>query len=72
MKVRQTIGRVGNSGLSFAPHLHVAVTERFGRSVPAVFADVLVGLNPSEDDPFTRRMRQWSPRFGYYVEPAPP
>ena len=40
LRTGQAIGRLGNSGNSFAPHLHFAIQSRphpFARSVPYVF-----------------------------------
>jgi murein DD-endopeptidase MepM/ murein hydrolase activator NlpD len=51
------IGRLGNSGNSFAPHLHFAIQSRprpFARSVPYVFdrfkLEGVGSLDPAEPD----------------------
>lgn len=65
----QQVARVGNSGYSIAPHLHLDLRRRFvGRTVPMAFSKVRVGLNPVPDDPWARDLASWEPRYGYFVE----
>ena len=68
VKTGQQIGRVGNSGYSNAPHLHIAAGQRFGgRTVPLAFTHVRVGLNPVPDDAWARDLERWEPRYGWFV-----
>jgi hypothetical protein len=66
-----TIARVGNSGDSGAPHLHLSLHERPGEFVglPLAFKDVRVGLNPGSDDPWARDLPVWAVREGWFVAP---
>lgn len=70
----QRVGLVGNSGYSLAPHLHVALGQPYfrGRTIPLAFANVRVGLNAVPDDPWTRDLATWEPRFGYLVQSLDP
>jgi murein DD-endopeptidase MepM/ murein hydrolase activator NlpD len=65
----QYLGRVGNSGASSGPHLHLGLYDtRDGETtLPLAFRDVRVGLNPAEDDPWAREMEVWEPREGFFV-----
>jgi murein DD-endopeptidase MepM/ murein hydrolase activator NlpD len=70
----QQVGRVGNSGRSDVPHLHVALwTGRLlSTTAPLAFANVRVGLNPAKDDPWARELPSWEPRREYFVEAIEP
>jgi hypothetical protein len=63
-------GRVGNSGPSAGPHLHVALKRLSDEktSLPMSFAKVRVSLNLSADDPWARDLAIWEPRQGVFVE----
>ncbi len=37
-------------------------------TVPIRFSDVRVGLNLGPKDPWTRELKVWEPREGYFVE----
>lgn len=65
----QPLALVGNSGVSDAPHLHLSLWGGMFRRTPTpvLLRNVRVGLNPSDDDPWTRELKQWSPRQGYFV-----
>ena len=64
------LGRVGNSGDSGAPHLHLSLHERPGDflGLPLAFRKVRVGLNPGPDDPWARDLASWAAREGWFVE----
>lgn len=66
-----TLARVGNSGDSGAPHLHLFLTDRPGEYVgmPLALRDVRVGLNPLPDDPWARNLATWAIREGWFVQP---
>jgi hypothetical protein len=63
------LARVGNSGDSGAPHLHLSLHEKPGEFVglPLAFRDVRVGLNPGPDDPWARDLPAWAIREGWFV-----
>jgi hypothetical protein len=64
------LARVGNSGDSGAPHLHLSLHDRPGEFIglPLAFKDVRVGLNPGSSDPWTRDLPSWAVREGWFVE----
>ncbi len=64
------LAKVGNSGDSRAPHLHLSLHERPGEFVglPLALRDVRVGLNPGPDDPWARDLPSWTIREGWFVE----
>jgi len=64
------LGRVGNSGYSNRPHLHIAAYQlpNGSRTTPIQFSNVTVSLNPVENDPWARRLIQWGLREGFFVE----
>jgi len=64
------LARVGNSGDSGAPHLHLSLHERPGEftGLPLAFRDVRVGLNPGPGDPWARDLPVWAVREGWFVE----
>jgi hypothetical protein len=66
----RVVGRVGNSGQSTGPHLHLSAFRRSdGRvTLPVAFRNVRVGLNPVPDDPWARSLALWEPRDGFFVE----
>lgn len=65
------IGRIGNSGSSTEPHVHLAVWDiRPHATVPWCFRNVVVGLNAGEGDPWRRRVAAWIPQAGFVVRPA--
>ncbi|MDR5684361.1 MAG: M23 family metallopeptidase [Armatimonadota bacterium] len=70
VRAGERLGRVGNSGLSVYPHLHVALVRLpDGRpTVPLAFASVRVGLNSGTDDPWARDLASWEPREGFFVQ----
>ncbi len=64
------IAKVGNSGDSGAPHLHLSLHERPGEfnGLPLAFRDVRVGLNAGPDDPWARDLPVWAIREGWFFE----
>jgi Peptidase family M23 len=64
------LGRVGNSGNSNGPHLHLALLRlsREWETMPIILNRVRVGLNPGADDPWVRELAEWVPREGVFVE----
>jgi hypothetical protein len=66
----RVIGRVGNSGLSTGPHLHMAAfrISDARTTLPLAFRNVRVGLNPGVDDPWARELAVWQPRSGFFVQ----
>ncbi len=67
----EVLARVGNSGDSAAPHLHLSLHDRPGEftGLPLAFKDVRVGLNPGPDDPWARDLPTWAVREGWFVAP---
>jgi hypothetical protein len=73
------IARVGNSGKSGAPHLHLeavrdsdGVQDTDGQSVPLALKDVWVGLNMEEVDPWWRFYERWPIEEGFFVRGTRP
>jgi hypothetical protein len=66
-----TLAKVGNSGNSGAPHLHLFLSDRPGdyEGLPLALRDVRVGLNPAPDDPWVRTLPTWTIREGWFVQP---
>jgi len=64
------IGEVGNSGWSNRPHLHIAAFHlpTAMRTRPLALSNVIVSLNPVDDAPWARRVAEWVPRQGMFVE----
>jgi len=64
------LARVGNSGDSGAPHLHLFLSDRPGdyEGFPLAFRDVKVGLNPGPDDAWARDLPVWAIREGWFVQ----
>ncbi len=70
----QLLGKVGNSGNSSGPHVHVVYTHADGKPAPVRWKDVTAQLNPVADDPWARRPAGgWEPRGGWFftVDPLP-
>ncbi len=68
------VGRVGNSGASGAPHIHLALHDRPGEftGLPMTLRDVRVSLNAGDDDPWARELPAWEVREGLFVERLEP
>lgn len=64
------LGRVGNSGYSNRPHLHITAYQlpSGSRTKPIAFSNVIVSLNPIPNDPWARRLNRWILREGLFVE----
>jgi hypothetical protein len=63
------VGRVGNSGYSWWPHLHLELHRPLtGKTVPGALRNIRVGLNPAEADPWARDLSVWAVREGMFVE----
>jgi hypothetical protein len=70
------LGRIGNSGRTAGPHLHVSLsswdnTIRRWTTQPLSLASVRVSLNYAPDDPWARDFTAWTAREGYFVEGLP-
>jgi len=63
----QLLGRVGNSGMTSGPHVHLVWGGRDGRQSPAEWHHVVVSLNLHPDDPWARSIDAWRPSAGFYV-----
>ena len=63
------LGRVGNSGHSTSPHLHMAAWRlpQGTATVPLQLSKVIVGLHNTADDPWAVRLQTWAPEEGFYV-----
>ena len=70
MSAGQVMGRIGNSGFTSYPHLHVGLWRLpEGReTLPMAFSRVRVGLNPGPVDPWARALERWDIREGFIVE----
>jgi hypothetical protein len=68
-------GRVGNSGYSGWPHLHLGADtipgQPGGVAIPLGITNANVGLNPTANDPWRRTVPSWGIREGYFVLPEP-
>jgi hypothetical protein len=68
-------GRVGNSGYSGWPHLHLGAdtipAQPGGVAIPLGITNANVGLNPTTNDPWRRTVASWGIREGYFVLPEP-
>ena len=66
----QELGRIGHSGSSTWPHLHMGLwrTPEGRQTLPMALANVRVGLNPGRDDPWARSLGRWEIREGFLVE----
>ncbi|MCE9556035.1 MAG: M23 family metallopeptidase [Planctomycetes bacterium] len=69
VRVGSPLGKVGNSGHSTSPHLHMAAWRlpQGTATVPLQLAKVVVGLHNTVDDPWAARMQTWAPQEGFYV-----
>jgi len=67
VSVGQELARVGNSGNSEGPHLHLQCSSE-GGTVPFVFRNVTVSINQLKDDPWRRDLPIWQPAEGYFLE----
>ncbi len=69
----QALGRIGHSGSTTWPHLHIGLWRLpEGReTLPMALARVRVGLNPDADDPWARSLDAWDIREGFFVEQLP-
>lgn len=67
----ELVGEVGNAG-AFVPHLHYEAREigNGDPSQPLALTGVEVGLNPTADDPWRRRLDSWGIREGFLVQRA--
>ncbi|MEM7457413.1 MAG: M23 family metallopeptidase [Planctomycetota bacterium] len=65
------LGRIGNTGSSSHPHLHMDLWKmpQGRQTLPLAFENVYVSLNPCEDCPWTRRFSTWVAEEGFFVEP---
>jgi murein DD-endopeptidase MepM/ murein hydrolase activator NlpD len=66
----QELGRVGNSGHSNRPHLHISAFKLPNglATKPIAFTNVTVSLNPIPNDPWARRLPEWTLREGMFIE----
>jgi hypothetical protein len=72
VKAGREIARVGDSGTSSDPHLHLeCFDESWEHGVPFKLQNVTVSINPDENDPWRRVESSWQPCEGYFVENTP-
>jgi hypothetical protein len=66
----QQLGRVGFSGDSTAPHLHLHMYQlpKEDATIPLALTNVRVSLNAGPDDYWARDLPIWMPRGGVFVE----
>ena len=72
VKVGDLLGYVGNSGLSWMPHLHMSMMRKNGVSPPIRLKNVLIRINPRQNDPWMRAPDVWDIRAGYFIEARQP
>lgn len=70
VRIGSPLGRVGNSGHSTSPHLHMAAWRlpQGTNTVPLQLTKVVVGLHNTPDDPWAVRLQTWGPQEGFYVQ----
>jgi hypothetical protein len=70
VKVKDVIGKVGNSGPGFQPHLQFQVQRKVGatiETVPVALTDATIGISSANQDPWARTISVWDIREGYYI-----
>ncbi|MDA3961656.1 MAG: M23 family metallopeptidase [Planctomycetota bacterium] len=68
----QPLAKVGNSGASNAPHLHLVAHTQLGQVTPIALDAVTVGLNADPSDPWAQDLPRWEPRDGFFVHRTEP
>lgn len=68
------LGRVGRSGTTTWPHLHLDIFRLPDEKerLPIVFRNVRVGLNHVANDPWARELTTWEAQEGFFVERLKP
>jgi hypothetical protein len=69
----QTMGKIGNSGPSGWPHLHIGAWKmpKANQTMPFVFKNIRTFLNPDPLDPWSVLHGEWEPQEGFFLEKGP-
>ncbi len=69
----QPMGKIGNSGPSGWPHLHIGAWKmpKANQTIPFVFKNIRTFLNPDLLDPWSVLHAEWEPQEGFFLEKGP-